>query len=193
MRHIYSTLSTWLIIILFLVLLFILYNQQNSNYEDKGTDASMPTDLHPIVEEKKNKLIEEAKEIDIDIVITETVRTFDEQADLYEQGRTTEGNIVTYAQGGESYHNYGLAIDYALSDKNGNIVWDINYDGNENGESDWFEVADIAKKLGFEWGGDWESFKDYPHLQMTFGLSIRDLQNGLRPKEDLEVEEVDNK
>ncbi|MFP9170447.1 M15 family metallopeptidase, partial [Enterococcus faecalis] len=23
-----------------------------------------------------------------------------------------------------------------------------------------------AKTLGFEWGGDWKRFKDYPHLEM---------------------------
>ncbi len=192
MRQTSSILSTWLIIILFFVLLFTLYNQQNKKYDDKGKDASIPTELHPIVEEHKNKLVKEAENIGIDLIITETIRTYDEQNALYEQGRTTEGNIVTHAQGGESYHNYGLAIDYALSDQDGNLIWGLNYDGNGNGDSDWFEVADIAKDLGFEWGGDWENFKDYPHLQMTFGLSISDLQNGLRPKTEQEVEEVDN-
>ena len=38
------------------------------------------------------------------------------------------------------------------------------------------EVVAIAKNLGFDWGGDWSGFKDYPHLQMTFGLSLRELQ-----------------
>ncbi|MGE7612534.1 M15 family metallopeptidase [Paenibacillus sp. NPDC101420] len=23
--------------------------------------------------------------------------------------------------------------------------------------------------MGFEWGGDWTTFKDYPHFQLTFG------------------------
>ena len=62
------------------------------------------------------------------------------------------------------------------------MIWDIEYDGNGNGQSDWFEVAEIAKELGFQWGGDWRSFKDYPHLQMDFGLTINDLQEGKRPK-----------
>jgi peptidoglycan LD-endopeptidase CwlK len=66
--------------------------------------------------------------------------------------------------------------------ENGNVIWDIEYDGNGNGQSDWFEVAEIAKELGFQWGGDWRGFKDYPHLQMDFGLTIDDLQKGKRPK-----------
>ncbi len=55
--------------------------------------------------------------------------------------------------------------------------------GNKNGRSDWYEVVDLAKALGFSWGGDWAQFKDYPHLQMDFGLSINDLQNGEKPDE----------
>ncbi len=42
----------------------------------------------------------------------------------------------------------------------------MEYDGNQNGKSDWLEVVEIAKTLGFEWGGDWKRFKDYPHLEM---------------------------
>jgi peptidoglycan L-alanyl-D-glutamate endopeptidase CwlK len=30
----------------------------------------------------------------------------------------------------------------------------------------------VFKKYGWEWGGDWTSFKDYPHFQKTFGKSI---------------------
>ncbi|MNY82762.1 Peptidoglycan L-alanyl-D-glutamate endopeptidase CwlK precursor [compost metagenome] len=57
----------------------------------------------------------------------------------------------------------------------------MTYDGNGNGESDWMEVVSIAKGLGFTWGGDWENFPDYPHLQMDFGYTIRQLKSGLRP------------
>ena len=49
-----------------------------------------------------------------------TLRTIKEQNDLYAQGRTKPGKIVTNAKGGQSYHNYGLAIDIVLLvDKNG--------------------------------------------------------------------------
>lgn len=143
----------------------------------------MPDDLHPVVKENKQKLIDRAKEKGINVVITEGFRSIEKQNALYEQGRSTEGKIVTNAEGGTSYHNYGLAIDFALKNKQGNIIWNTEYDGNNNGTSDWMEVVTIAKNLGFEWGGDWEHFRDYPHLQMTFGLRIRELQNGKRPAE----------
>ncbi|WP_087974483.1 M15 family metallopeptidase [Oceanobacillus rekensis] len=177
-----GTLVIWIILIIFLVILFFLYNQlEDEDYLHLGTNAPMPTELHPIVEERKNILVEQVSDININIVITEEIRTFEEQDQLYEQGRTTDGNIVTNARGGESYHNYGLAIDYALENEAAKIIWDVQYDGNNNGKSDWFEVADIAKELGFEWGGDFRNFRDYPHLQMTFDLSLRQLQSGIRP------------
>jgi peptidoglycan L-alanyl-D-glutamate endopeptidase CwlK len=49
-------------------------------------------------------------------------------------------------------------------------------DDNGNGEADWTEAVEIAKELGFSWGGDWPGFKDYPHLEMTFGLSLEELR-----------------
>src|SRR5699024_8525978 len=45
----------------------------------------------------------------------------------------------------------------------------------------WKRAAQIGKNLGFDWGGDWTSFKDYPHLQMSGGLSLSDLQAGKKP------------
>lgn len=44
-------------------------------------------------------------------VVTETRRSWQRQNELYAQGRTTPGNIVTNAKGGESPHQYGLAAD----------------------------------------------------------------------------------
>ncbi|MFF2587227.1 M15 family metallopeptidase [Peribacillus butanolivorans] len=133
-------------------------------------------ELHPIVAEKKEKLIQQANEKGIAVIITAGFRTLEEQNDLYEKGRLKSGSIVTNAKGGESLHNFGLAIDFALLNKQGEAIWNMEYDGNDNGKSDWMEVVSIAKDLGFEWGGDWSGFKDYPHLQMTLGLSLRELQ-----------------
>lgn len=172
-----------LMMLIGLVLIFLAttYNRISDRYVDFGEDAPVINELHPTVESKKNQLLEEAAGINIDVVITDDVRSIEEQDALYAEGRTTSGDIVTNTRGGESYHNYGMAIDYALRLENGEISWDTEYDGNNNGESDWIEVADLAKELGFDWGGDWSNFPDYPHLQIDFGLSISQLQDGIRP------------
>jgi peptidoglycan L-alanyl-D-glutamate endopeptidase CwlK len=133
--------------------------------------------LHPKVKSATEQLITKTQEKGITIRITEGFRSSEQQDRLYEQGRSKPGTIVTNAKGGQSYHNYGLAIDFAIYDeKKHRLSWDINRDGNNNGVADWQEVVQEAKKLGFAWGGDWKRFKDYPHLEMTFGQSIGDLQ-----------------
>ena len=55
--------------------------------------------------------------------VTQGLRTMAEQAALYAQGRTEPGAIVTHAQPGSSAHNYGLAVDVALSDGEA-LRWD---------------------------------------------------------------------
>ncbi|WP_235001656.1 M15 family metallopeptidase [Halobacillus sp. Marseille-P3879] len=170
--------------------IYSLIDTQDSRDDVYRVDEDeLPDELHPTVENKKNQLLEDASEIGIDVVITDGIRTIEEQEEIYERGRTKEGQIVTYAEGGESYHNYGLAVDFALRTEEGRISWNTEADRNDNGEADWVEVAELAKDLGFEWGGDWESFQDYPHLQMDFGLSIRELQNGKRPEAEPPEEE----
>ncbi len=110
-----------------------------------------------------------------------TLRTFAEQDGLFAQGRTKAGPIVTKAKGGQSYHNYGLAIDIVLlvdKDKNGTFEtasWDLKTDFDGDGKSDWQEIVAIFKRYGYEWGGDWK-FVDAPHFQKTLGKSIAELQ-----------------
>jgi len=107
-----------------------------------------------------------------------TFRTTTEQDRLYAQGRTTPGKKVTNAKAWQSVHNYGLALDIVLLlDKDGNgsfetVSWDMKADYDKDLTADWMEVVKYFKSKGWEWGGDWTSFKDYPHLQKTFGLSV---------------------
>ncbi len=94
--------------------------------------------------------------------ITDALRTFEEQDEIYAQGRTKPGPVVTFAKGGESFHNYGLAFDAVEM-----VGGKVSYSRFNN------RTTTIAKNLGFEWGGDWPSPKtDNPHFQMTFGQTI---------------------
>lgn len=157
--------------------------------EESYENVPMPDSLHPVVEERADELVRRAAAKGIDVIITDGFRTIEEQDELYAQGRTKPGRIVTTVKGGESYHNYGLAVDFAIRLPSGKVIWDLKYDGNKNGKADWFEIVAIAKELGFTWGGDWEDFKDFPHLQMDFGLTIEDLKRGKRPPENITVAE----
>jgi peptidoglycan L-alanyl-D-glutamate endopeptidase CwlK len=111
------------------------------------------------------------------------LRTKAEQDELYAQGRTKPGKIVTWAKGLASYHNYGLAVDIVLLlDINGDgikeVSWDTVKDFDGDHVSDWREIVNIFIKYGWTWGGNWNSPKtDNPHFQKTFGKSIKDLQD----------------
>jgi peptidoglycan LD-endopeptidase CwlK len=111
---------------------------------------------------------------------TFTLRTFEEQQAIFDQGRTKPGKIVTNARPGLSAHNYGLAIDIALvvdTDGNGTFEtasWDVKTDFDGDKKSDWMEIVTIFKQYGWEWGGDWK-FYDAPHFQKLFGKSVREL------------------
>lgn len=105
-------------------------------------------------------------------------RSIAEQDDLFDIGRTKPGKKVTNARGGQSFHNYGLAVDIVLlQDKDGNgshetASWDTKVDFDGDGQSDWAEVVAVFKIYGWEWGGDWNSFPDYPHFQKTYGRAV---------------------
>jgi peptidoglycan L-alanyl-D-glutamate endopeptidase CwlK len=133
--------------------------------------------LHPSIRDEVKKLIEDAESglPFTAIRIVQGLRTFEEQDNLFSQGRTTPGNRVTNSKGGQSYHNYGLAIDFALiydKDKNGtyeSLSWDILKDFDKDGEADWMEVVNVFENAGYTWGGRFNSIKDNPHLEKTFG------------------------
>ncbi len=106
----------------------------------------------------------------------QTFRTIAEQTALYAQGRTTPGNIVTWAEGGRSYHNYGLAVDICLLVDGKSISWDTLKDYDGDGLADWMECARVFEKHGWQWGGRWTKGKtDMPHFQKTFGKTTAQL------------------
>lgn len=102
----------------------------------------------------------------VNIIVIQGLRSFEESDALYAQGRTKPGPIVTNAPAGESYHNYGLAFDFAMvtDGKDDNVVGPL-----------WMKVVEIMKAQGMIWGGDFKSIKDNPHFEMHYGHTWKDL------------------
>lgn len=138
------------------------------------------------------QIIERCHKRGVYVLFIQGMRTKEEQARLYGQGRTgyfyngkdysqPSKSIVTNAKPGESIHNYGLALDFAII-KNGNeVVWNTTADFDKDGKADWLEVVEEAKKLGFKWGGDWTTFRDYSHLEWIGTLTYAQIYNGKKP------------
>jgi peptidoglycan L-alanyl-D-glutamate endopeptidase CwlK len=90
--------------------------------------------------------------------VTQTLRTFEEQQALYDLGRTKPGKKVTNARAGLSWHNYGLAYDVVILEKDGKVNWNTL-------DPKWKRVGFEGEKLGLTWGGSFKSFIDYPHFE----------------------------
>ena len=123
----------------------------------------------PLVQRTANTLVRGMKAIGMPIVQVGGFRTYQAQENLFAQGRTRGGDIVTDARGGESLHNYGVAVDFAFL-VNGKPSWSETHD--------WKSLGQLGKILGFEWGGDWKK-PDRPHFEMKLGYSLKDFQKGL--------------
>lgn len=121
--------------------------------------------VHPRLAQLGLRMIDLCAQAGVAVLITQGLRTVQEQDDLYAQGRSKPGKIVTHAKGGQSWHNFGLAFDIVVLDAVGKAEWDTAHPG-------WKEAAKIGKSLGLEWGGDWKGFKDLPHFQLVNGLTL---------------------
>jgi peptidoglycan L-alanyl-D-glutamate endopeptidase CwlK len=99
---------------------------------------------------------------ELDVQVTQGLRTWAEQDALYAQGRTKPGNIVTHAPGGWSWHNFGLAADLVPEDITpGQPDWNLNHPS-------WAKLVSLAESLGLVSGAEWHGDReDTPHVQLT--------------------------
>jgi len=112
--------------------------------------------LAPEIQDTARALVHKAAEAGITIKIICGLRTYEEQDELYAQGRTRPGKIVTKARAGFSNHNFGLAFDIGIFEGNKYIEESPRYK----------IVGQIGKSLGLAWGGDWQSIQDEPHFEL---------------------------
>lgn len=91
----------------------------------------------------------------VDFTVIEGIRSKERQKKLFESGASKTMN---------SRHLTGHAVDLAAW-VDGKIDWHWEY---------YEKIADAIKAAGkelgiaVEWGGDWKSFKDGPHFQLTW-------------------------
>lgn len=123
--------------------------------------------IHPDLVKVMNEAI---KNSPIDFIITDGIRSTEEQRKLYNQGRTTPGKIVTNADGVNNKSNHQVKSDgygYAVD-----LYPFYNGSAQLNDAKSLKVIADhiksVAKNLGvtIQWGGDW-TFKDYPHFELV--------------------------
>jgi hypothetical protein len=159
-------------------------SKQMANHSDSVTNSRINT-LDPSIQDRVRTHIANTNKLlwaEIDrrneskagsakccfVRVTHGYRSYAEQDRLYEQGRNgNPGLKVTNARGGGSWHNFRLAWDIAFI-----CGGSVKYD-------DWMIniSAQASRSIsGVEWGGDWKTFKDRPHFQITSGKTLEQLR-----------------
>lgn len=145
--------------------------------------------IHPHLKSIAEKIIANLSDQGVYFGVHMGLRSWDTQDALYSQGRlplhvvnskrvavglgaiSEEANRrpVTKAPAGSSWHNFGLACDL-VEDGDPNkagIQW--SWASTKN----YLKIGAESKKypeIGY--GGFWKSFKDYPHIELTCGMSL---------------------
>lgn len=152
--------------------------------------------LLPQVKAKLEELEALADQHGLYFIITQTLRTKEEQEAFYAQGRQpldtvnslrsiaklapiteNENRVITKAKTvWDSFHAYGRAFDIAVVNKHGKIDWGENVDWNSDGISDWNQLGELGESIGLEWGGNFSSLRDIPHYQYREGKTISQLK-----------------
>jgi peptidoglycan L-alanyl-D-glutamate endopeptidase CwlK len=121
-------------------------------------------DLIPALQPMALALVGNAKQCGYDVRIICTLRSLEEQADIYASGRTKPGPILTKSKPGQSMHNPGpdgrsRAFDIG-----------VFVGGEYKASDDYYQLVgqNFAPSIeGLEWGGNWRGFKDCPHYQFA--------------------------
>ena len=147
----------------------------NREVDDPVTEQRL-NELDPVTENKARAFINSAETYEgATLRITQGERSYEEQDALFAQGRTTDGDRVTNARGGESYHNFGRAIDVVPLDEGGSPDWSAGtIDGG------WERLGELGEDQGLDWGGNWNSFQDRPHFEDPRGQSVQELDDARR-------------
>lgn len=133
---------------------------------DERTERNIKT-LLPAAQDKARDFMEALQAAGINAKIISGHRTYAEQGELYAQGRTKPGSIVTNAKPGYSNHNFGVAWDIGIFTEEGKYL----------PESPLYAKAGaIGKAMGLAWGGDWKSFPDRPHFEVPTGLTLAQMR-----------------
>jgi hypothetical protein len=113
-----------------------------------------------------NTLYAQCAAENIFLTVAQGLRTWKDQDGLWLKGRDAEGNVinkaqvVTNARGGESWHNFGLAVDCYPENVAGMIDWNPAH-------PQWKRMEVIGVSLGLTSGANWIRLVDAPHFQLT--------------------------
>lgn len=137
---------------------------------DSRSEKNLAT-LAPNAQRKAREWLRMCREAGINVKIICGTRSYEEQAALYAKGRTEPGKKVTNARPGYSWHNFGVAWDFVVFDKQGQPQWDSPLMD---------RCGKIGKEIGLEWGGTWKRFVDKAHLQLDMAITLAEARQRVK-------------
>lgn len=126
--------------------------------------------VHPELRIRVWRIIMSMAVLGYRMMVTDGVRTDEQQRALYAQGRTKAGKIVTHVDGvkqrsnhqpklpGSRFAGYGAAVDMAFVGDDLKPSWDERWP--------WELFGRMAKAQQLVWGGDWPTLRDKPHVEL---------------------------
>lgn len=119
-------------------------------------------EVMPALADKVRQMATMLEQEGIVIRVVQGLRSWKQQDDLYAQGRTAPGKIVTNCKGGYSYHNFGMAVDCVPSTHGPDQPFDPDWNP---AHPTWKRMEQVGISLGLDSGAMWRSFPDAPHFQ----------------------------
>lgn len=97
--------------------------------------------------------------------VTAGMRSWTQQAADWFEGRNAKGviidesKVITHAEPGRSWHQFGLAADLVPMSA-GDPIWD-------RGLACWAKIVVLAPSVGLASGAEFHDFPDWPHVQLV--------------------------
>ena len=142
--------------------------QENLDYFQQPLEPwqeALVEELHPSLQAQARAMINHGQYEDINVHPDLVYRSPEDQDAEYARGRSEDGEeigpTVTDARGGQSAHQYGLAMDIRIYDDFGVSNWDYYRN------PDWARMVEIGESYGFYPGAyfPWDD-PDFPHFEI---------------------------
>ncbi len=121
--------------------------------------------VHPQLLEKVGRVLAAMDALGFPMMVTDGLRTVEQQRVLYAQGRTAPGPVVTNCDGATKRSNhqahidkFGHAVDCCFV-IDGKPSWDA--------QLPWKAYGAAAEAHGLTWGGSWTRLADLPHVELS--------------------------
>lgn len=148
--------------------LFVKYADKYGRFDERS--EGVIATLLPNAQVEARKFMSIVKNYRLTVRLIGGTRSYAEQNELFKKKPK-----VTNARGGQSNHNFGIAFDIGI------FSGKKYYTGATPAETKaYLEVANLVLptlRNKLDWGGNWKSFKDYPHYEMITNKSISQVRN----------------